>query len=277
VISVGNLQAGGTGKTPLITKIAREAVARGKSVCILSRGYKGSWEKTGGIITAGEPAVDAQVVGDEAALLHDLVPEAWIAVGRKRVAGFNRAARAHGKPFDLTLLDDGFQHWKIKKDLEILAITSHSSQDVYFRDFETQARRADLMVWTKGEKRPPLLDQIEVPSIRVNYRLSLPDLKSPCWLVSAIGDPAFFRKSLERLGAQITNELRLSDHDSFESQWVAQTERDAALQGAKIVMTGKDWVKWRKSSDGKNVLVLEPELEFENAEARLVWENTLWR
>jgi tetraacyldisaccharide 4'-kinase len=276
VISVGNLQAGGAGKTPLIAQIAREALGQGKSVCILSRGYRSTWEKGGGVVAAGKSELDPKIVGDEVALLHDLVPGAWIAVGRDRVAQFKESVKAHGKPFGLTLLDDGFQHWKIKKDREILAVTSRTRSESFFRDFESQSRRADLLVWTKGERRPEVLNQIRVPSVKIDYRLNVLQSEDSYWLVSAIADPEFFRRTLEDEGLKIKNELRFSDHDSFESSAVARIEKEAAADGAKIVMTGKDWVKWRSSSRGENILVLEPYLVFENIEDRKVWERVLW-
>ena len=87
VISVGNLQVGGAGKTPLVALIAKEANTRGLSVCILTRGYRGEWEKDGGILFPKDLA-DPRLCGDEAALLREEVPEAWIAVGRNRVVQY---------------------------------------------------------------------------------------------------------------------------------------------------------------------------------------------
>src|SRR5262249_46181792 len=118
VISVGNLQVGGSGKTPIVGQLAREAAERKLSVCILSRGYRGGWEKSGGLIEPGLPPVDPVAAGDEPALLQMLAPEAWIGVGADRIKQFERARKHFGRGFDLVLLDDGFQHWKIKKDLE---------------------------------------------------------------------------------------------------------------------------------------------------------------
>jgi tetraacyldisaccharide 4'-kinase len=259
VVSVGNLQAGGSGKTPLVAKIAREALEKGKSVCILSRGYQARWEKTGGIVPAGQSRLDPKIVGDEVALLHDLVPDAWIAIGRDRAEQFGKAVKMRGHSFDFTLLDDGFQHWKIKKDREILTVTSRTREEVFFRDFESQGRRADLLVWTKGEKKPEILNHSRTASIKVSYRLTLPKAVDSYWLVSAIADPQFFREALEGQGAKIKNELRFSDHEFFTAKTVARIEKDALQDNAKIVMTGKDWVKWRSLSDGKDVVGLEPE------------------
>jgi tetraacyldisaccharide 4'-kinase len=276
VISVGNLQAGGAGKTPLIAQIAREALGQGKSVCILSRGYRSEWEKMGGIVPAGKSELDPAKVGDEVALLHDLIPEAWIAVGRDRVAQFKAAEKAHGKKFDVTLLDDGFQHWKIQKDREILVVTSRTREETFFRDFEGQSRRADLLVWSKGDKKPEVLNRLQVPSVKIDYCLNILPTESPYWMVSAIADPEFFRRALEGGGLTIKNELRFSDHDAFEPAAVMRIEKEAAQDGAKIVMTGKDWVKWRSASDGENVLVLEPYLVFQSVQDREVWGKILW-
>jgi tetraacyldisaccharide 4'-kinase len=287
VISVGNLQAGGSGKTPIVAMIAREAMSRSKSVCILTRGYGGAWERSGGIVKPGDPTLDARLVGDEVALLHDLAPGAWIAVGADRVTGSKEATRLHGRRFDVAILDDGFQHWKIKKDLEILALTSKLPGETVFRDFSSQLKNADLIVWTKGDVEPESLGDASSPWVKTRYRLNIPSgpLKEVSyWLVSAIGDAESFRTTVEAAGLKIEKEISFSDHHSYTAEQVSEITRQAREAGVKIAMTGKDWVKWRNvtptqrasdaSNDMKAVLVLEPELVFEAG--REIWEKMLW-
>jgi tetraacyldisaccharide 4'-kinase len=278
VISVGNIQAGGAGKTPLVCLIAREAISRGKSVCILIRGYGGKLEKTGCVIAALSTLANPSDVGDEAALLHERVPEAWIAVGADRVSQYRSAVKQRGQEFDLALLDDGFQHWRIQKDLEFVAVTSKRAGEVFFRDFSRQVQHADLLIWTKGEVKPACLDQSTVPWVKVKYRLSVSGEakeKSYC-LVSAIADDDFFRSSVVAAGLKVVKEVHLPDHSRFSPQLIDELTRESRNQGFQIAMTGKDWVKWRQAmpKNPGEVLVLEPELEFE--QGRELWEKILW-
>jgi tetraacyldisaccharide 4'-kinase len=295
VISVGNLQAGGAGKTPLVAQIAREALAKQKSVCILTRGYGGECESTGAILkpvqlspSVGTDGTDIilepKKFGDEAVLLRDLAPGVWIAIGADRVGQYQEACRIHGRPFDVVILDDGFQHWKILKDREILAVTSRSTSDTFHRDFVSEAGRADLLVWTKGETRPQAVELSGKPSVKVRYMLELTDKdrERRYWLISAIGDAESFRKTVETAGLEVVRETKLTDHAAFSKSMIEAWLKEAHEKNCRIAVTGKDWVKWRvllksgnKLPEAKNCIsVFEPKLVFETG--REVWEKVLW-
>jgi tetraacyldisaccharide 4'-kinase len=295
VISVGNLQAGGAGKTPLVAQIAREALAKQKSVCILTRGYGSECEATGAVLKPAELSqsgradgtdiiLDPKKFGDEAVLLRDLAPAAWIAIGANRVSQYQEACRVHGRPFDVVILDDGFQHWKILKDREILAVTSRSANDTFHRDFVSEASRADLLVWTKGETRPQAIELSGKPSAKVHYTLELTDKdrESRYWLVSAIGDAESFRKTVEAAGLKVVRETKLADHAAFSKSKIEAWLKEAQEKNCRIAVTGKDWVKWRvllkpgkKLPELKDrISVFEPKLVFETG--REVWEKVLW-
>jgi tetraacyldisaccharide 4'-kinase len=291
VISVGNLQAGGAGKTPLVAQIAREALAKQKSVCILTRGYGGECESTGALLkpqSAGADGtsiiLDPKKFGDEAVLLRDLAPGAWIAIGADRVSQYREACRVHGRPFDVAILDDGFQHWKILKDREILAVTSRSTSDTFHRDFVSEASRADLLVWTKGETRPQAVELSGKPSAKVRYTLEITDKDraSRYWLVSAIGDAKSFRKTVETAGLEVVRETKLADHAAFSKSKIEAWLKEAQEKNCRIAVTGKDWVKWRvllkpgkKLPEMKDrISVFEPKLVFETGHE--IWEKVLW-
>lgn len=108
VISVGNISAGGAGKTPCVIAIARRLVAEGLRVCVLTRGY--GRRGKGGIVTK----LDAEQFGDEPVLISRHVPDAIVAVGSKRYE--------IGKTVDcdVYLLDDGFQHLQLHRDLDVV-------------------------------------------------------------------------------------------------------------------------------------------------------------
>jgi hypothetical protein len=94
-----------------------------------------------------------------------------------------------GARFDLVILDDGFQHWKIRKDLEIVALTSRTPSDILYRDFTGAASGADLLVWTKGERAPEM--PAGKPFIKVRFELPETAWRGvPIWLVTGVGDGA---------------------------------------------------------------------------------------
>ncbi len=277
-LSVGNLQAGGAGKTPLVARLAREGLERGLSVCILSRGYGSQWERSGGVVSPEEPVPHPDVCGDEPALLRERAPGAWLAVGRDRISGYRSALERKGGPFDLVILDDGFQHWRIRKDLEIVALTSHTPSTRLHRDFSGQLRLADLAVWTKGADRP---DSHGVPLVQVRNRLvPLREGKDPgnrrVWLVSGLADPGAFERDVGSLGFDVVHHSVFPDHFRFGREEALEIQRQAHEARAGVAMSGKDWVKWRTLPiEGRDeVRVFEPELEWVEGESQ--WRAKVW-
>ena len=272
VVSVGNIQAGGAGKTPLVAQIAREAHERGMLTCILSRGYGGEWEKSGGLISPLAPVQDPQFSGDEAALLHGLAPHAWIGVGADRVKQFHEIMFLTQNKIELVILDDGFQHWKIKKNLEILALTSRTRFNTLFRDFAFMIRRAHLVVWTKGDHRPNFWGRAKAI---VKFQVASPQSSRKYWLVTGIADPGEARKTAEKAGFQIENHVRFPDHARYEKSSVQAIFESAARASCSVLVTGKDFVKLRALGFSEGALeVLEPQIEFQ--EGKSEWDRTLW-
>lgn len=274
VISVGNLQAGGAGKTPLVAQIARDAIRRGKTVAILCRGYGGGWEQSGGILSPSELPPSTRESGDEAALLRDLVPEAWIGVGKDRVSAFRQIEERLGRSPDWVILDDGFQHWRIHRDIDVLAVTSMRNHEVLFRDFRFWARRADLIVWTKGEVEPKLPRKADV---RVRFRLDRAAVGAgPVCLVTGLADGATAFETASDAGHEIARHVSFPDHARYAEPMVRKILETAEREGLTVVTTGKDWVKWREFETirGRSVRVLEPKIEFETGEDR--WSRVLW-
>lgn len=287
VISVGNIQAGGAGKTPIVARIAREALERGLKTAILCRGYGGLWERKGGVIAPGSEAPEAEICGDEAALLHDLVPGAWIGVGADRIRSYQQLREK--TPLDLVILDDGFQHWKIQRDLDVIALTSHSRFDVLYRDWPRVLGRAGLLVWTKGGIRPPVDGAGLVRmDFRIPSELAKREGSGPYWLVTGVADSGHVRLGAERAGLQIEEHFRFKDHARYSAAEVRRILQTARKSGRRLVVTGKDWVKWREflndssGAGGPNggglrpgeILVLEPEIEI--VEGQEHWRSVLW-
>lgn len=277
VISIGNIQAGGSGKTPLVAYTANQAIERGMNVCILCRGYGGAWESVGGFIAPHSHPMNGQICGDEPALLHDLIPGAWIGVGADRESSFFEIQKSAGKNMDLVILDDGFQNYKIKKDLEIVALTSFTRFQRVFRDFESALQVADLVVWTKGEREP---DARSRPWVRAHLELASAEFERTAeWvLVSGVAESGQVKLDAERAGYRIRNHIRFPDHARYGEKLVCSILEDALAQKCKILITGKDWVKWRglapESLHGI-FHVIEPKVRLSPEDLK-IWNRVLW-
>ncbi|OFZ22441.1 MAG: tetraacyldisaccharide 4'-kinase [Bdellovibrionales bacterium GWB1_55_8] len=275
VVSVGNIQAGGAGKTPLVAQIAREAHDRGLRVCILSRGYGGKWERVGGLISpleTQEPLLTADC-GDECALLRTLAPHAFIAVGADRIRQFRRAQES-GAEIDLVILDDGFQNRRIRKDLEIVAVTSASPWKVLHRDSKSALAHADLLVWTKGETLPDS-DGSAAPMVKVRFAVTGPEKAGPVWLVAGVADGESVLTSARQAGYEISRSFLFPDHAIYTDQQVREILGTARRTGKRVALTGKDWVKWREFGVRPDeVIVLEVVVEF--VSGRESWVRALW-
>ena len=277
-IGVGNLQAGGSGKTPLVIQIAREAAMHGLQVGILTRGSRSEWERTGGIIRPSDVEPSPKLCGDEAALIHDQVPQAWIGIGANRVKQFQAMStevrEASGGPFDLIILDDAFQHWRIHCDQYLIAITNAQFGDRVFRDEYRSVRPHDFLVLTKGSEFPEALKN-HPRKTRVEFQLPPADPVKKYRFVTAIGDPEHARATLETAGYRIGKVDIFPDHYPFEVEEINRLLEEANAGNDRILLTGKDWVKWRAHGISlSSVDVVEPELKM--LEGKSLWDRVLW-
>lgn len=164
VVSVGNITAGGTGKTPLVEWVARALAGEGRRACVLTRGYGRADERRRVVASDGERVLaDFEECGDEPRLLAErLVGAASVVCDRDRVAAA-RWARAH-LGADAFVLDDGFQHLRIARDLDIVTLDAtapwgggHLLPRGRLREPPTALARADCIVITRAE----LADDLE--------------------------------------------------------------------------------------------------------------------
>ncbi|MDJ0720394.1 MAG: tetraacyldisaccharide 4'-kinase [Desulfobacterales bacterium] len=162
VVSIGNLSAGGTGKTPLCIYLARVIHDAGHRVAILSRGYHGAAERTGTLIEPAEAsAADAGRAGDEPVLMARLLHPRSIPVytGRNRLAS-GRKALARFNP-DVILLDDGFQHQQLDRDIDVVLLDAEAPLGNGYllprgplREPPSALARADILVLTRCPSTP---------------------------------------------------------------------------------------------------------------------------
>ena len=290
VISVGNLSVGGTGKTPLVIKIAEWAKQKGYKVGILSRGYKGNYKDM--LLVSDGKRLKSSVFssGDEPYLMARRLREVVICVSKDRAKAGKFISKMHN--VDFFILDDGFQHLRLKRDLDIVLLSKRDiiSKRVLpsgpLREPLSHLKRADVLIATEkidpsliGEKR--LFFAQYVPK-----RLFFPEKEEACLdflrgkrviAFAGIARPERFKETLERLGAKVVFFKRFPDHHWFSEKDLAEIfSLKKRLRAELILTTEKDWVRLvDKNKDIGYIevkLCLEKEDEFfaliENAYTR---------
>lgn len=246
VICVGNLVAGGAGKTPVALDMASRLAARGRTVHFVTRGYGGSLV---GPVRIDAARHDADAVGDEALLLADRAP-GWVA--RDRAAGVRAAV---GAGADVVVLDDGLQNPTIAKSLSILVIDAGygvGNGRVIpagpLRERLTRGvARADAVVMLEGEAEAPVPKGISAASpvlFAVLSPVAGERLAGRRLLAFAgIGRPGKFFTSLHALGAVLVGTRTFPDHHPYRVREIDRLRGDAAREGAQLITTAKDIVR----------------------------------
>jgi tetraacyldisaccharide 4'-kinase len=267
VISIGNLSVGGTGKTAL-TSFFVDACSPFCKVAVLSRGY-GRIKKRQTPFFVDFQKTTPEECGDEPWLLAKRHPEALVIISPNRVAG---AHFAHQLGAQLILLDDGMQHLRLKRDMEVVIV--HPS-DRHFLPLGTLRERpkrleeADLIF--SEESFPVKRGQLPIRFSRKTKGVyQLPTLKpislneAKVALISAIARPERFLKSVEAQQAEVLSTLFLPDHSFFQEQRVEVFCKKALQEGARyIVTTEKDRMKFsEKFLNAYPVVFLKQEVEL---------------
>ena len=150
VISVGNLAFGGSEKTPLVMHLLSFCTEHKLKPALITRGYKGRWEKSGGILSDGKNRFGTwQEAGDEPLMVWRNFPHIGIFVGRKRWISCEKAKHAG---FTLLILDDGFQHRQLYRDLDIILF--EQDEKIALRESVSSLRRADIILVKKKNGFP---------------------------------------------------------------------------------------------------------------------------
>ena len=242
VICIGNLTAGGTGKTPVAVAIAKSLLAHGLKPFFLTRGYGGSAK---GPLLVDANRHSALDVGDEALLLARSAP---VVVARDRKRGAECAARMGA---DAVVMDDGFQNFHLAKDLSLLVLDArnpfgngHMIPAGPLREDPTRGiMRADaLVVMGDGD---PAFDAHGLPVLRARVLPSV-DARFEGKRVLAfagIGQPHRFFDTLLKLGANLADTRVFADHHVYSEREIEGLKRTAHASDAMLVTTEKDWVR----------------------------------
>jgi len=257
VISVGNISVGGSGKTPVTVAIARELLERGKRVAILSRGYGRESTNAMMIVDSANPSA----FGDEPVLLWQSARGADVVVGADRWSAAKSYLRDHD--CDVFLMDDGFQHLRLARDLDIVIDQPDAR---WLRDSPRALEHADAILrrLEGGEPRSERDYRLSIaPSaLRFGESVAEPDSLRGKRVFSFAGlarNEQFF-DMLRNLGADLVAARGFADHHRYDRSEVLQMRRDAASEGAEaIITTAKDFVKI--GEPGLGVLEVEARID----------------
>ncbi len=267
VICVGNLVAGGAGKTPVVLALAGMIAAQGVAVHIVTRGYGG---RLAGPLRVDRVRHDAEAVGDEALLLAAAAPS-WVA--RDRAAGVREAAAAGA---EVILLDDGFQNPGVAKDFSLIVVDAEYGfgnrrvipAGPLREPVAAGLARADAVVLL-GDGAPPAgVGEAGCPILRAQLEPVAAErfAGAPVVAFAGIGHPEKFVATLRRAGATVIAAHPFPDHHPYGDSEIARLREEAARAGAHLITTAKDWARLAPGSrDG--IAVLEVEIRWRDRAA----------
>jgi tetraacyldisaccharide 4'-kinase len=277
VISIGNITTGGTGKTPMTLYLAERLRRLGWRSAVVSRGYKGGAEKSGGIVSDGRKILlTPAAAGDEPYLLASRLLRAAVpvVVGRKRYDAGMLAVK-HFKP-DVIILDDAFQHLQLSRDIDLVLLdgrrpfgNTHLLPRGTLREPLSALSRGDIVILTRAASGPnridcgtlsddflrgrPLYRSVHVPelvgwieagrgaaALRTD-RIEAGDLQRLAgrrvFAFAGIADNSDFKKTVQDLRCDLRGFMGFEDHHHYTDRDVAALHQAARQSGAELVCT----------------------------------------
>lgn len=295
VISVGNLTVGGAGKTPLVGMMASHLIRNGYRVGIVSSGYGRSGESP--LMEPGYRLrkMSAREIGDEVHLLAENIPAAIFSVDRSKSIAARRLALS--EQVDLILVDDGFQHHTLARDIDIVAYDAGVTKRALkwfpygiLREPLAALGRADVIIVTRSRFAKDitrLLKRLKdfnpkamlysaqfVPSelIGRDRRLPVKYLEDKSvFLFAGIGNFRSFKRQVAALAGHIDFWLELSDHQVYDLQLLEKIRRLARHHHSDILLTtAKDWGKLAAFDFGREIYYLDIQVDLDPGEEKLI-------
>lgn len=272
VVSIGNLTVGGTGKTPTTITIAEWALREGYNVAVLSRGYGGKY-KTKVLVVSDQDGIkaDPETAGDEPYLIARRLKSVPVIISRYRYLAGIRAHEMFRSNF--FILDDGFQHLMLKRDLDLVLIDAsnpfgngHLLPWGPLREPFKQLKRADALIFTRSGSSPaeydverslkerlrekPLFRSDHVPE-EIIFPFKKDIVRDPEFLkgkrvtaFAGIARPEAFKDTLIKLGADLVSFINFKDHYPFSPDDFRGLVAEKEKNGAEfLITTEKDWVR----------------------------------
>lgn len=273
VVSIGNLAVGGTGKTPLTLALAREFQARGYRIGIVSSGYgRSSKLPITGIGSELSHRTHAEI-GDEVMLLASALPDAHFSVAKRKSDAAEILQRA--KSCDVLLVDDGFQHWGLRRDVDLVLLNAQMAQRAWrqfplglLRESEKSLSDADAIIWTKVEPGSDITSQRKTiqsvlptgtPEFRIEFHQTITDpdgnsvpqekLRDHRFLLFAgVGDFVSLHSQLVHARLPLAGWIEFADHQDYDDASYRHICETASQVNADVLLTtGKDLVKLDRS------------------------------
>lgn len=293
VISIGNITLGGTGKTPLVEYIAKFLNDESLETAIISRGYKRQDKSKPIVIVSDGKQLLASLkeAGDEPFMLAEKLKEIKIVIGSNRFEAGKLAIEKLG--CEVILLDDGFQHLQLKRDLDIVVIDATNPFDNgevvplgRLREPIYGLKRAQMLIVTRSDRN---LDRDLIFNILSGLDLNIPIIyayhdfvglrelttnkpapirklvNAKIAVLCALGNPKVFIEDLEHYQAKVVSQHIFIDHHNYQQSDIDQVLSQAKLAKAEfIVTTEKDAVKIKKFSFDLPIYISEIKVEFED-------------
>ena len=296
-ISVGNISVGGTGKTPLVRFVAEILAEKGEKVCVLTRGYGRENARKRVLVSNGEKVlVGAKQSGDEPSeLARKLLGKAFVVADANRVS----AGIWAGEKFGITafVLDDAFQHFKVRRDLDIVAIDATNPfgngktlPSGILRENLKNLKRADIIVITRANLSDDIENlKAEISKFNANCSVFLAENKTSkliglenflqnkignrqtkignrrSLLFCGLGNPSNFFEQLKNENFQVVSTEKFPDHHFYNQKDIEKLEKQARKNGAEILLTtAKDAVKLGDLTFTMPCFVVESEIFFDN-------------
>ena len=260
VISVGNLAVGGTGKTPVVDWLVKEFQREGHHPAIISRGFAGDYTGEVGVVSSGDGLLmTAAECGDEPYLLARKNPACPVFVAKKRSNAMRKLEQSTSA--DLIILDDGFQHRAVQRDVDLVLLDAssplgngHPLPAGVLREFPSALKRADLLLMTRSTTQNvqnfmgfevfKSSHQLSATAISLDGEsLPVTQLKGlKCLAFAGIADPENFFSALIKIGFNLKSRLSFADHTAYQDQLLTQINHAAAGVDV-LITTEKDAVK----------------------------------
>ena len=296
VISIGNISVGGTGKTPILATIARFLMDERYNVAVVSSAY-GRTEDVP-FVQPGYQVKEMPVsqTGDEVMLLAQLLPDAIFSVDRIKAVAAAKVSSLDAPP-DIILVDDGFQHYRLHRDFDIVTYDAGIKAPLLkmfpygvLREPKSSLKRADVIVITRAkfaediallsERLKNIAPQAQVYSARFqtgelighNQNRSTKYLEDKAVLIFAgIGNFKAFHKQMRALTSNLDHVIELSDHQVYADKVLDRIKKKADKYGSEVIVTtGKDWYKVRHFDFGRELYYLSQVIDLDPGEEKLV-------